>query len=146
MATAVAIVGASPENRPTASISWQQLAEGLGGDAIGEDGLLPLTASSTSQAWIDAFSYYSDMFNVHMAAPQDDTVGENLFASGNECTVGADLFASGPGMYAGLEYQSLHPFDNVDVQLGRFAPSATLKKAKSSRPPAVGICWHQQEH
>lgn len=60
----------------------QPLAEGLGGDAIGEDGL-SVDGVINSQAWIDGFSYYSDMFNVHMAAPQDDSVGaSDLFASG----------------------------------------------------------------
>ena len=60
----------------------QQLAEGLGGDAIGDDGLT-VDGVINSQAWIDAFTYYSDMFNVHMAAPQDDTIGaSDMFASG----------------------------------------------------------------
>ena len=60
----------------------QPLAEGLGGDAIGEDGL-SVDGVINSQAWIDGFTYYSDMFNTHMAAPQDDSVGaSDLFASG----------------------------------------------------------------
>ncbi len=60
----------------------QQLANGLGGDAIGDDGLT-VDGVINSQAWIDGFTYYSDMFNVLGAAPQDDTVGaSDLFASG----------------------------------------------------------------
>ena len=60
----------------------QQLANGLGGDAIGDDGLT-VDGVINSQAWIDGFTYYSDMFNVLEAAPQDDTVGaSDLFRSG----------------------------------------------------------------
>ncbi len=60
----------------------QPLPEGLGGDAIGEDGLT-VDGVINSDAWIEGFTYYSDMFNVLQAAPQDDTVGaSDLFASG----------------------------------------------------------------
>ena len=60
----------------------QQLANGLGGDAIGDDGLT-VDGVFNSQAWIDGFTYYYDMFNVLEAAPQDATVGaSDLFASG----------------------------------------------------------------
>lgn len=60
----------------------QPMPEGLGGDAIGEDGLT-VDGIINSQAWIDSFTYYSDMFNVLKAAPQDDTVpASDLFAGG----------------------------------------------------------------
>jgi ABC-type glycerol-3-phosphate transport system substrate-binding protein len=60
----------------------QVMPEGLGGDAIGEDGLT-VDGVINSQAWIDAFTYYSDMFNVLQAGPQDDTVtASDLFAAG----------------------------------------------------------------
>ena len=61
----------------------QQLPVGLGGEAIGEDGLT-VDGVINSQEWIDAFTYYSDIFNELEVAPQDDTVGaSDLFANGN---------------------------------------------------------------
>ena len=60
----------------------QPLPEGLGGDAIGADGLT-VDGVINSPEWIEAFTYYSDMFNALQAAPQDDTVGaSDLFAAG----------------------------------------------------------------
>lgn len=60
----------------------QPLPVGLGGEAIGEDGLT-VDGVINSQAWIDAFTYYSNMFNTIKAAPQTDTVpASDLFASG----------------------------------------------------------------
>ena len=60
----------------------QPLAVGLGGQSIGDDGLT-VDGVINSQAWIDGFSYYSDMFNELRAAPQDDTIGtSDLFWSG----------------------------------------------------------------
>ncbi len=60
----------------------QPLAVGLGGQSIGDDGLT-VDGVINSQAWIDGFSYYADMFNELKAAPQDDTIGtSDLFWSG----------------------------------------------------------------
>lgn len=60
----------------------QQLPVGLGGEAIGEDGLT-VDGVINSQEWVDAFTYYSDIFNTYQVAPQDDTVGaSDLFAAG----------------------------------------------------------------
>jgi ABC-type glycerol-3-phosphate transport system substrate-binding protein len=60
----------------------QAMPEGLGGDAIGPDGLT-VDGVINSQPWIDAFTYYSNMFNMLKAAPQADTVSaSDLFASG----------------------------------------------------------------
>lgn len=60
----------------------QQLPVGLGGEAIGEDGLT-VDGIINSEEWVDAFTYYSDIFNTYMVAPQDDTVGaSDLFAAG----------------------------------------------------------------
>ena len=60
----------------------QPLAVGLGGQSIGDDGLT-VDGVINSQAWIDGFSYYSDMFNELKAAPKDDTIGtSDLFWSG----------------------------------------------------------------
>ncbi|MBV7329480.1 extracellular solute-binding protein [Chloroflexi bacterium TSY] len=60
----------------------QPMPESLGGDAIGPDGLT-VDDVINSQPWIDAFTYYSNMFNELKAAPQDDTVGaSDLFEAG----------------------------------------------------------------
>ena len=60
----------------------QPMPVGLGGQAIGEDGLT-VDGVINSQPWIDAFTYYSDMFNTLQAAPPDDTVpASDLFAAG----------------------------------------------------------------
>lgn len=60
----------------------QPLPVGLGGTAIGDDGLT-VDGIINSQAWIDAFTYYGKMFTDLKVAPTDDTVPANdLFASG----------------------------------------------------------------
>ncbi|MBZ0303690.1 MAG: extracellular solute-binding protein [Anaerolineae bacterium] len=64
---------------------------GLGGTAIGDDGLT-VDGVINSEAWVQAFTYYSDMFNVLKAAPQDDTVSAaDLFAGGKLA-----MFIAGP--------------------------------------------------
>lgn len=69
----------------------QPMPEGLGGDAIGADGLT-VDGVINSQPWIDAFTYYSDMFNTIKAAPQDDTVSaSDLFATGK-----LSMYIAGP--------------------------------------------------
>ncbi len=60
----------------------QPMPIGLGGEAIGSDGLT-VEGVINAQPWIDAFTYYSQMFNEWKAAPPDDTVpAPDLFASG----------------------------------------------------------------
>jgi multiple sugar transport system substrate-binding protein len=60
----------------------QVLPEGLGGQAIGDDGLT-VNGVINSQEWIDAFTYYQKMFTELKVAPPDDTVSaSDLFAGG----------------------------------------------------------------
>jgi multiple sugar transport system substrate-binding protein len=60
----------------------QPMPVGLGGEAIGEDGLT-VDGVINSQPWIDAFTYYAAMFNDLKVAPQTDTVpASDLFATG----------------------------------------------------------------
>ncbi|MAS33792.1 MAG: hypothetical protein CL610_07285 [Anaerolineaceae bacterium] len=60
----------------------QPLPVGLGGTAIGEDGLT-VDGVINSQAWIDAFTYYSSIFNELNVAPKDDTItAQDLFVTG----------------------------------------------------------------
>jgi len=69
----------------------QPMPEGLGGDAIGPDGLT-VDGVINSQPWIDAFTYYSKMFNEWKAAPPDDTVpASDLFAAGK-----MSMYIAGP--------------------------------------------------
>ena len=60
----------------------QPLPVGLGGEAIGDDGLT-VDGVINSQEWIDAFTYYGKMFTDLGVAPADDTVpASDLFAAG----------------------------------------------------------------
>ncbi|MYE78295.1 MAG: extracellular solute-binding protein [Chloroflexi bacterium] len=69
----------------------QALPESLGGAAIGEDGLT-VDGVINSQAWIDAFTYYYNMFNVWNAAPQGEEFWPaDIFETGNIC-----MFVGGP--------------------------------------------------
>jgi multiple sugar transport system substrate-binding protein len=64
---------------------------GLGGKAIGDDGLT-VDGVINSQPWIDAFTYYQKNFTVLKAAPQDDTVQvPDMFAAGHIA-----MFIGGP--------------------------------------------------
>ncbi len=51
----------------------QPLPVSLGGQAIGDDGLT-VDGVINSDAWVRAFTYYSDMFNTLRVAPQDTTI------------------------------------------------------------------------
>ena len=89
----------------------QPMPEGLGGDAIGEDGLT-VDGVINSPAWIEAFTYYSDMFNVIKAAPQDATIpASDLFEAGK-----LSMYIAGPwniNRFANAEFNwgvSLHPY------------------------------------
>ncbi|MEZ4731020.1 MAG: extracellular solute-binding protein [Caldilineaceae bacterium] len=69
----------------------QPMPVGLGGQAIGDDGLT-VDGVINSQPWIDAFTYYSDMFNTIKAAPPDDTIpASDLFAAGK-----LSMYIAGP--------------------------------------------------
>lgn len=69
----------------------QALPESLGGAAIGEDGLT-VDGVINSQEWIDAFTYYYNMFNVWNAAPQGEEFWPaDIFETGNIC-----MFVGGP--------------------------------------------------
>jgi ABC-type glycerol-3-phosphate transport system substrate-binding protein len=60
----------------------QPMPVSLGGQAIGDDGLT-VDGIINSQPWIDAFTYYANMFNTLKAAPRDDTIpASDLFAAG----------------------------------------------------------------
>ena len=69
----------------------QALPESLGGDAIGDDGLT-VDGVINSDAWIEAFTYYYNMFNVWNAAPQGEEFWPaDIFETGNIC-----MFVGGP--------------------------------------------------
>ncbi|MCY4465913.1 MAG: sugar ABC transporter substrate-binding protein [Chloroflexi bacterium] len=69
----------------------QVLPESLGAAAIGEDGLT-VDGVINSQGWIDAFTYYYNMFNVWNAAPQGEEFWPaDIFETGNIC-----MFVGGP--------------------------------------------------
>lgn len=61
----------------------QHLPVSLGGMAISEDGLT-VDGIINSPEWIEAFTYYSNVFNEWQVAPQEDTVPvADLFQAGN---------------------------------------------------------------
>jgi multiple sugar transport system substrate-binding protein len=92
----------------------QALPESLGGRPIGEDGLT-VDGVINSPEWIEAFTYYYDMFNTWRAAPQGEEFWPpDIFETGNLC-----MFVGGPwniGRFAGnpdLEIDwgvSRHPY------------------------------------
>lgn len=59
----------------------QAMAESLGGDAIGDDGLT-VEGVINAQPWVDAFTWYSKAFNEWKFAPPSDTNAPELFAQG----------------------------------------------------------------
>jgi ABC-type glycerol-3-phosphate transport system substrate-binding protein len=62
----------------------QPLPMSLGGQPIGDDGLT-VQGIINGPEWVDAFTYYYDMFNTLQAAPQGDYADQNadLFFNGN---------------------------------------------------------------
>ena len=61
----------------------QPLPVSLGGQAIGDDGMT-VDGVINSPEWVEAFTYYQDMFTTLGAAPQSDAVTPvDLFRSGN---------------------------------------------------------------
>ena len=60
----------------------QPLPVGLGGQSIGDDGLT-VDGVVNSEAWVEAFTYYANVFNEWGIGPQDDTIStSDLFWSG----------------------------------------------------------------
>ncbi len=59
----------------------QAMANSLGGQAIGDDGLT-VEGVINSQPWIDAYTYYSNAFNEWQFAPPSDLDVPELFAQG----------------------------------------------------------------
>ena len=91
----------------------QALPESLGGDAIGEDGLT-VDGVINSEAWIEAFTYYYNMFNVWNAAPQ----GEEFWPRG--------YLRDGQHLHVrrrSLEYPALRQQPRSRDRMGRFAAS-----------------------
>ena len=92
----------------------QVLPESLEVDAIGEDGLT-VDGVFNSPEWIEAFTYYYNMFNVWNAAPQgEEFCPPDIFETGSLC-----MFVGGPwnigrfGNNADLEIEwglSRHPY------------------------------------
>ena len=61
----------------------QPLPVSLGGQAVGDDGMT-VDGVINSPEWVEAFTYYQDMFTTLRAAPQSDAVTPvDLFRSGN---------------------------------------------------------------
>lgn len=55
----------------------------LGGDYIGEDGLT-VDGVINSEPWVEAATFYYDMYNTYEVSPQADTIGSaDLFVNGN---------------------------------------------------------------
>ncbi len=108
----------------------QPMPEGLGGDAIGPDGLT-VDGVINSQPWIDAFTYYSRMFNEWKAAPPDDTVPAPICLQP----------ASFPCSLRPVEHQPLHP-RRSPVRLGRLPPS--LLRERRDRDPHRQLAHRRQ--
>lgn len=67
----------------TATYQLLPLIASLGGEYIGEDGLT-VDGIVNSEPWIEAATFYYDMFNTYGVAPQGDAVnGPDLFVNGN---------------------------------------------------------------
>lgn len=67
----------------TAAYQLLPLMGSLGGDYIGEGGLV-VDGVLNSDPWIEAATFYYDVFNTYQVAPQGDAVnGPDLFVNGN---------------------------------------------------------------
>lgn len=67
----------------TAAYQLLPLVGSLGGEYIGDNGLT-VDGIVNSQPWIDAATFYYDMFNTYGVSPQGDAVnGPDLFVNGN---------------------------------------------------------------
>jgi ABC-type glycerol-3-phosphate transport system substrate-binding protein len=67
----------------TAAYQLLPLIGSLGGKYIGDDGLT-VDGVINSQAWIDAATFYYDMYNTYGVSPQGDAInGPDLFVNGN---------------------------------------------------------------
>ncbi len=74
----------------TAIYQLQPLPVSLGGKCIGEDGLT-VEGFINSPEWIEAFTFYKDVYNKYGVAPKGDTPAADLFASGKLA-----MFVGGP--------------------------------------------------
>lgn len=80
----------------------QALAASLGGHAIGEDGVT-VNGVINSPEWVEAFTYYQNMYTTLKAAPQNDTVTPpDMFRSGNLA-----MFVGGPWNIQGFATEDL---------------------------------------
>jgi ABC-type glycerol-3-phosphate transport system substrate-binding protein len=67
----------------TAAYQLLPLVGSLGGDYIGEDGLT-VDGVLNSEEWLQAATFYYDVYNTYGVAPQSDTInGPDLFVNGN---------------------------------------------------------------
>jgi len=67
----------------TAAYQLLPLMGSLGGDYIGEGGLV-VDGVVNSEPWVEAATFYYDVFNTYKVAPQGDAVnGPDLFVNGN---------------------------------------------------------------
>jgi len=83
----------------------QHLPVSLGGESIGEDGLT-VDGIINSEEWVEAFTYYSDIFNELAVGPQEDTVPvPDLFQAGNLA-----MMVAGPWQINGLIREDV-PFE-----------------------------------
>lgn len=137
----------------------QPLPVSLGALAIGEDGVT-VDGIINSPEWVQAFTYYQDMFNALKAAPQNDTVPSgDMFRTGNIA-----MFVGGPWNLNGyanepLEFEwgvSRHPYFeggsiaiptgswHVGVSANSDQPEAAKKFVQFlSAGPGAEIWWRE---
>lgn len=90
----------------TAPYQLLPLMGSLGGDYIGSDGFT-VDGVVNSESWIEAATFYRDMFNTYEVSPQGDTVGAaDLFTNGNLA-----MLIAGP-------WQISNFTENVDFEWG----------------------------
>ena len=119
----------------------QPLAASLGGQAIGEDGVT-VDGVINSPEWVEAFTYYQNMYTGLRAAPQSDTVPPpDMFRNGDLA-----MMVAGPWQIVGnyavdpLDFEwgvSRHPYferGSVAVPTGSWHIGVS---AKSDQPEAA---------
>ena len=90
----------------TAPYQLLPLMGSLGGAYIGEDGLT-VDGVVNSEEWVEAATFYYDMYNTYEVAPQSDTInGPDLFTNGNLA-----MLIAGPWQIAGFA-------ENADFEWG----------------------------
>jgi multiple sugar transport system substrate-binding protein len=81
----------------TAPYQLLPLMGSLGGEYIGEDGLT-VDGVVNSEEWIEAATFYHDMFNTYGVSPQGDAInGPDLFVNGNLA-----MLVAGPWQISGF--------------------------------------------